>query len=104
MIRSGEPLARDVFEDTGLPQHADDDHHPQQQKDDIPIDSGVVGVKHVGGADHPDGHHHGGAAQCDEGLVDAVAGDQHVGDHEHGDRENSHPISAPVPRTTAAMR
>ena len=95
---------RDVLEDTGLPQHADDDHHAQQQKDDVPVDSGVVGVEHVGGADHPDGHHDRRTAERDDGLVDAVAGDQRVGDHEHGDRKNSHRISAPAPRPTAAMR
>jgi hypothetical protein len=95
---------RDVFEDTGLPQHADDNHHPQQQKDDVPIDSGVMGVEHILGTDHPHGHHHRRPAQRDDGLVDAVAGDQRVGDDEHGDRKNSHPISAPAPRTTAATR
>ena len=95
---------RDVFEDTGLPQHADDHHHAQEQKDDVPVDSGVVGVEHVLGADHADDHHDGRTAERDDGLVDALGGDQRVGDHEHGDRKNSHRISAPAPRTTAAMR
>ena len=44
---------RDVFEDAGLPEHADDDHHPQQQKDDVPVDSGLAGVEDILGSTTP---------------------------------------------------
>ena len=33
---------RDVFERAGLTHHADDDHHPQEQEEDVPVDPGVA--------------------------------------------------------------
>ena len=48
MIRSGRALGalgrpdRYVFEYAGLADHADDDHHPEEQKDDVPVDPGVA--------------------------------------------------------------
>ena len=71
MTRSGGTIRafrcpdRDVLEDTGLAEHADDDHHAQQQKDDVPVDSGLMGVEDVGGADNPENHHDARTAECD---------------------------------------
>ena len=96
---------RDVLEDAGLPQHADDDHHPEQQKDDVPVDSGLTGEENIFRTEDPKRDHDGRTDERDECLVDAITGDQRVGDHEHGDREDGHHrLSAPAPRPTAAMR
>lgn len=117
MMRSEEPWARlaaqiaGVFEDTGLPQYADDDHHAQQQKEDVPIDSGVAGVEYIVGIDHRHGDHDRRARQGDQRLVDAFAGDQRIGDHEHDDRDDAHQIflgyqgciSASVPPPAGVM-
>ena len=55
---------RGEFEDTGLPHHADDDHHAEQQKDDVPIDSGLAGIENIAGFDHPQGDDDRPATRC----------------------------------------
>src|SRR5271169_1904941 len=87
---------RGVFEDAGLPQYADDDHHPQQQKDDVPVDSGVAGIKHVVGIDDRQGDHDRSARQRHQCFVDAFGGHQRVGGKEHDDRDDAHRFSGAV--------
>ena len=81
---------RQVLEDTGLAQHADDHHHAQQQEDDIPVDPGVVGVERVLGADNADDHHDGGTAERGLHLGHPLGGDQGVGDDEDQHRDRGH--------------
>ena len=48
---------REVLEDAGLLEDADDEHHPEQQEDDVPVDPRVLGEEDLVPADSTDGHH-----------------------------------------------
>jgi hypothetical protein len=74
---------RRVLETTRLAEHADDDHRAQEQKDDVPVDSGLAGVEHVLGADDPQREHNRRAAECDLDLVNALGRDEGVGGDEN---------------------
>ena len=68
-------------EDAGPPQHAGDDHHPEQQEDHVPVDRPEPGLL----GDDPEQDDGDGAEQGGQRPVDAIRGDRPVGDDE--DRE-----------------
>ena len=90
MIRNGEPPARLAAQiamyskTTSLAEHADDDHRAQQQKDYVPVDSGLVGVEHVLGVDDPERQYHRRAAERDHDLWMRSVAIKRVGDDENG--------------------
>ena len=92
MIRSGDPLARlaaqiAMYSKTPVCRSTPTMIiMPEQQEDDVPVDSGLVREERVLGTDDPESEHDRRPAQGHQRLVDAVAGNQDVGDHEYGDR------------------
>ena len=81
---------RGVLEHARLAEHADHHHRAQQQKDYVPVDSGLARVEHVVGADNPECQHDRRPAEGDLDLVDAVGRDQRVGDDENSYRYDRH--------------
>jgi hypothetical protein len=84
---------RDVFEDARLAQDADDDHHAEQQEDDIPVDAGLPRVEGVVGPDDAEDRQNGGSDERHGHLVDPVGGDECVGDDEYGNRDQGHGVA-----------
>ena len=76
------------LEHAGPAQHRDDDHHAEEQEDDVPVDAGLPRVERVLGADHAEAEHQGRADQRDHGLVHPFGGDEDIRDHEHRDRDH----------------
>ncbi|WP_223168153.1 hypothetical protein [Nonomuraea sp. SYSU D8015] len=49
-----------------------DDHHPEQEEDDVPVDVGVLGEERRLGAGGVDGQHDGGSAERGGDPVDLL--------------------------------
>ena len=90
---------RQPAEDAGPPHDAGDDHHPEQEEDDVPVD----GPERCRLGDDPEQDDDGSAQQGGQRPVDAVRGDRPVRDHE--DREGDpglHGRSQPAATIAAA--
>ena len=87
MTRNGRPRARltaQIARYSNTPvclQHADDQHHPEQQEDDVPVDAGVFGEERVSRRRwRRSSSISAGPAEGGGDPVDLLGGDQDVGD------------------------
>ncbi|MPM57037.1 hypothetical protein SDC9_103855 [bioreactor metagenome] len=71
------------LEDTGLLQHPDDDHHPHQQEDDIPVDAHLMRIEDLVARGDPGDDHRRRRHQNDQHLVDLLGRDH----DERGDED-----------------
>ena len=103
------PLGRpdgQELEHPGLPQHADDDHHAQQQEDHVPVRAGLVGEEGLLRRQRAHGEQDAGAAEGGDHFWEALDRDQHEGSDEDRDRGQGHggPISGAPGRARGAGR
>ena len=97
MSRNGLPLGpfcrpdRQEVEHAGLLDHADDDHHAEQQEDDVPVDALVLGIEHFLAGDQAEHRHQAGGDQDRLDLVCALGGDEPEGDDEDRQRQHAEP-------------
>ena len=88
------------LEEPGLLEHADDDHHPEEKEDDVPVDAGVLGEERGLRVDQSDDDHAGDPAERGGDAVDALGRDEGVGDDEDrqgcgGEDHAAQPASRP---------
>ena len=80
----GRPQCQEL-EEPGLLEDADDDHHPEEQEDDVPVDAGVWSKNADLGVDEADHDHRGHAAEGGGDPVDPLGRDEGVADDEDRD-------------------
>ena len=83
---------RQVLERAGPPHYPDDQHHPEQQEDDIPVDAGLPGVERLLGVDDPEREDQRSPPERGSHPVDPLGGDQDV--HADEDRHRQPPRRA----------
>ena len=100
MSRKGLPLRplgrpdRQEVEHAGLLDHADDDHHAEQQEDDVPVDALVLGVEDRRAGDQAENRHQAGGDQDRLDLVRPLGGDEPERDDEYRQRQQPEPARA----------
>lgn len=81
------PPDGDELEDTGACQHRDDQHHAEQQEDDVPVRAGMLGQERVPAIGHRDEQHRDHTAQYGCNPVHPLLRDQHMNGGEDGHRK-----------------
>ena len=93
MSRNGLPLRtfggpdRQEVENAGLLDHADDDHHSEQQEDDVPVDALVLRIEDFRAGDQAEDGHQARGDKDRLDLVGPLGGDEPERDDEYRQRE-----------------
>ena len=96
------PLGRpdgEKLKNAGLLKNADDNHHAEQQEDDVPVDTALLGEESVFVVARTDDDHQRGAHQRNGDARHLFGGDENVGGDKYREREADLQRHAPTPGT-----